>query len=95
MLVEGAVPAALAQPSHAPLQDEDFIVDLHPTRPHIVIAAGFSGHGFKFGPLIGQAAASLALTGTAPFDVSAFRIARPCLGLRFVDGDGGEDVPRL
>ena len=31
----------------------------------ILVAAGFSGHGFKMGPLIGRIMADLALTGTA------------------------------
>src|SRR4029078_11309476 len=28
--------------------DMDFILDLHPEHKDVVIAAGFSGHGFKF-----------------------------------------------
>ena len=68
------LPAALPQ-------DEDFIVDQHPLRPHIVIAAGFSGHGFKFACVVGQATATLALTGASPIDLTAFRLSRPCLGL--------------
>lgn len=61
--------------------DEDFIVDQCPARPHIVVAAGFSGHGFKFACVIGEAAAALALTGASQIDLSAFRLSRPSLGL--------------
>jgi sarcosine oxidase len=45
---------------------EDFIVDRVAGSP-LVVAAGFSGHGFKFTPLIGQMLADLAegRTGTA------------------------------
>lgn len=76
-------------------QDEDFVVDRHPLRPHVIICAGFSGHGFKFGPIIGQAAAQLALTGGAPFDIGAFRLSRPCLGLRLEDSDTVVPRPKL
>jgi monomeric sarcosine oxidase len=41
--------------------DRDFIVDRHPVHPNVAIAAGFSGHGFKFAPVIGELLASLVL----------------------------------
>ena len=55
--------------------DEDFVLDrIGP----LVIGAGFSGHGFKFGPLIGETLAALA-TGREPaFDLGRFRLDRPC-----------------
>ena len=43
--------------------DEDFIIDLHPENPRIALGAGFSGHGFKFGPLTGRLLAELAWEG--------------------------------
>jgi glycine/D-amino acid oxidase-like deaminating enzyme len=43
--------------------DEHFIVDWHPRHAHVVFAAGLSGHGFKFTPVLGQALAELALDG--------------------------------
>lgn len=43
--------------------NEDFILDLHPDEPRVVVGAGFSGHGFKFGPLTGRILAELALHG--------------------------------
>jgi sarcosine oxidase len=43
---------------------EDVIWDSHPESVRIAIGSGFSGHGFKFGPLSGQILAELALTGT-------------------------------
>lgn len=46
----------------------DFIVDRHPQWPGLVIAAGFSGRGFKFAPGIGALAAELALGDGAPAD---------------------------
>jgi sarcosine oxidase len=41
----------------------DFIVDLHPDNPRLAVGAGFSGHGFKFGPLTGRVLAELVLDG--------------------------------
>lgn len=43
--------------------DEHFIVDRHPVHSNVVFACGFSGHGFKFAPVIGSALADLALDG--------------------------------
>jgi glycine/D-amino acid oxidase-like deaminating enzyme len=43
--------------------DEDFLVDRHPQYNNVVFAAGFSGHGFKFAPLIAVALADLVLDG--------------------------------
>ena len=43
-------------------QDGHFIIDHHPDSRHVVFAAGMSGHGFKFAPLIGERLVRL-LTG--------------------------------
>jgi sarcosine oxidase len=43
--------------------DEHFVVDVHPEHAEVVVAAGFSGHGFKFAPVVGEALADLALDG--------------------------------
>jgi hypothetical protein len=40
-------------------KDEKFIVDRHPKHRNILIAGGFSGTGFKFGPTIGKLIAHL------------------------------------
>jgi glycine/D-amino acid oxidase-like deaminating enzyme len=34
--------------------DGDFWIDHHPERPGLVVAAGDSGHGFKFAPVLGR-----------------------------------------
>lgn len=41
--------------------DEDFVLDRHPEWNRVVIAAGFSGHGFKFTPVIGEYLANLVM----------------------------------
>ncbi|PJN88861.1 N-methyl-L-tryptophan oxidase [Bacillus sp. mrc49] len=56
--------------------DEDFIVDLHPHHPHIAIAAGFSGHGFKFSSVIGESLSDLILSGKTENDISPFSLNR-------------------
>jgi sarcosine oxidase len=56
--------------------DEHFILDRHPDFPDIVIAAGFSGHGFKFCSVIGELMADLVLDGAASLDLEMFRIDR-------------------
>ena len=39
---------------YAMTPDTDFIVDRHPLLSRVAIGAGFSGHGFKFAPAIGE-----------------------------------------
>jgi sarcosine oxidase len=56
--------------------DEHFIVDRHPDAPSAVVAAGFSGHGYKFCSVIGEILADLALHGTTRHDIRLFRIDR-------------------
>jgi len=43
--------------------DTNFVVGLHPERANVVVAGGFSGHGFKFAPVMGEALADLAIDG--------------------------------
>ena len=59
--------------------DEHFIIDRHPAHPQIVIASPCSGHGFKFGAVIGRVLADLALRGTTAYDIGRFRLDRPAL----------------
>jgi sarcosine oxidase len=56
--------------------DEHFILDLHPRHPDVAIAAGFSGHGFKFCSVVGEIMADLALEGRTRFDIDMFRLSR-------------------
>jgi sarcosine oxidase len=56
--------------------DEDFVIDLHPEHSQIVVASPCSGHGFKFGSVIGSILADLALNGATQHDLSRFRLAR-------------------
>jgi monomeric sarcosine oxidase len=56
--------------------DEDFIIDTHPAGAGVVIGTGFSGHGFKFGVLIGEALAALALGEQLELPMARFGLAR-------------------
>ena len=57
--------------------DEHFILDLHPEWPQVSMAAGFSGHGFKFAPVIGEVMADLAMEGgCSRFDLGLFGLHR-------------------
>ncbi|MEM9352049.1 MAG: N-methyl-L-tryptophan oxidase [Planctomycetota bacterium] len=43
--------------------DGHFVVDRLPGEPNVAIAAGLSGHGFKFAPVLGEALVGLAIDG--------------------------------
>ena len=60
--------------------DDHFVVDTHPNWPQVVVAGGFSGHGFKFASVMGEVLADLALSGRTAMPVeflSARRFSRP------------------
>jgi glycine/D-amino acid oxidase-like deaminating enzyme len=58
----------------------DFVIDRHPEHPQIVIAAGFSGRGFKHAIAVGRLLADLAATPpgdySSPFWRDAYRLTR-------------------
>ena len=56
--------------------DEHFILDAHPDHPQVFLAAGFSGHGFKFCSVIGEIMADLAEVGDTQHDIQMFRLDR-------------------
>ena len=43
--------------------DHDFVIGAHPEHANVAVACGFSGHGFKFVPVVGEILADLALEG--------------------------------
>jgi glycine/D-amino acid oxidase-like deaminating enzyme len=56
--------------------DEDFILDQLPSDPRIIFATGLSGHGFKFGLLLGELLSSLVLNTEPPVPLDRFRLSR-------------------
>lgn len=59
--------------------DGHFIIDNHPVHEHVFIAAGFSGHGFKFASVVGEILSQLAISGQTDYDISLFQINRSSL----------------
>lgn len=59
--------------------DENFIIDKHPKHDHVAIAAGFSGHGYKFSSAVGEVLSELVTVGETKQDISLFRATRPSL----------------
>ncbi|KMY53985.1 MULTISPECIES: N-methyl-L-tryptophan oxidase [Bacillaceae] len=59
--------------------DEHFVIDLHPEYSNVAIAAGFSGHGFKFSSVVGETLSQLVTTGKTDHDISIFSLNRPAL----------------
>ncbi len=61
---------------YAMTPDEDFFIDHVPGQPNAVLAAGFSGHGFKFGILVGELLAALSLGEETLFPMQPFALSR-------------------
>jgi sarcosine oxidase len=56
--------------------DEHFVIAPHPAHRAVTVACGFSGHGFKFVPVVGEILADLALTGTTGHPIELFHPRR-------------------
>jgi sarcosine oxidase len=56
--------------------DEHFVVDRHPEHEQVVFAAGLSGHGFKFTPVLGEALADLAVDGKSDLPIEFLSLSR-------------------
>jgi sarcosine oxidase len=60
--------------------DSHFVIDHHPEHRRLILCGGFSGHGFKFAPVIGEICADLALENESRHAIdflSLRRFARP------------------
>ena len=49
--------------------DEHFVIGFHPADERIVLAGGFSGHGFKFASAVGEVLADLLTAGGSAHDI--------------------------
>jgi sarcosine oxidase len=72
------VPVATERCIYDNTTDSDFVID---RVGHVVIGCGTSGHGFKFGPLLGELMADLALGAAPSFDLHRFSHNRSILRL--------------
>lgn len=52
--------------------DEQFLIGPLPGYRNVLVAGGFSGHGFKFTPVVGEILKHLALEGTTSYEIAAF-----------------------
>lgn len=68
-ILEGLIPGASARYLGSKVclytltPDEHFAIGIHPLHESVVIAGGFSGHGFKFCSVVGEIVADLATDG--------------------------------
>jgi sarcosine oxidase len=59
--------------------DEHFVIARHPEHEQVTVACGFSGHGFKFVPVVGEILADLAIDGATRHPIELFDPRRPAL----------------
>jgi monomeric sarcosine oxidase len=73
-------------------ENSDFVLDKDPELANTVFGYGFSGHAFKFAPLIGRLLAQLALESKPSFDLERFTVdpnkrRKPVLGAHLGKGE--------
>jgi sarcosine oxidase len=73
-LIPDPVRVAMCADGHLP--DKTALFGAVPGMEGVVVAAGFSGHGFKMASALGAIAADLLLDGTTATDVSFMNPAR-------------------
>lgn len=73
-IVEGAEASATCLYTMSP--DRHFVIDTLPGAASVVFAAGFSGHGYKFAPVIGELLADLALEGRSTIEAGFLSLDR-------------------
>jgi sarcosine oxidase len=62
--------------------DHHFVIDRHPEWANVSFAAGFSGHGFKFCPVVGEALADLVQHGATNLPIQFLSHHRTALKLK-------------
>jgi sarcosine oxidase len=66
-------PVAFETCLYANTPDEDFVIDM---RGPLIVASPCSGHGFKFGPIVGETLASMATDREPPVPIDRFALER-------------------
>lgn len=80
--VQGWIPDALggwlrsAACMYTMTPDEHFVIGTHPQHPQVVLAGGFSGHGYKFCSVVGEILADLCTSGTTRHEIGLFSPTR-------------------
>ncbi|KAA8525763.1 hypothetical protein F0562_007618 [Nyssa sinensis] len=78
-VVDSTMPAITQSCMYSMTPDEDFVIDFLGGQfgKDVVVAGGFSGHGFKMAPVVGRILADLVLSGEAKgVELKHFRLAR-------------------
>jgi sarcosine oxidase len=77
--LRGRLPALAAAPAlpskpclYTLTPDGHFVLGRHPDHPRVVVACGFSGHGFKFAPVVAEVATDLVTTGSTRHAIGLF-----------------------
>jgi sarcosine oxidase len=76
--VEGLIPGVSANYLRSKVclytltPDEHFVIGRHPEYERVVVAGGFSGHGFKFCSVVGEIVADLAIDGATRHQIGVF-----------------------
>lgn len=73
-LLQPAVRAQVCMYTNTP--DEHFLVGLVPKHEKVLMLGGFSGHGFKFAPVMGEIAADLSVLGETKHPIEDFSTER-------------------
>ncbi|MBO0771595.1 MAG: FAD-dependent oxidoreductase [Actinobacteria bacterium] len=81
------VPLAAETCLYTMTADEDFVLG---RDGQVVVAAGCSGHAFKFGPLLGEVLAALALGEDPAVPLDRFALSRPALSRPALASDPGD-----
>jgi len=75
-LLSGTLPGLRGEPvrsrtcMYPSARDDDFVLGVHPgSSGRVVLAIGFSGHGFKFVPVVGEIVADLVIEGHTRHDI--------------------------
>ncbi|WP_449354184.1 N-methyl-L-tryptophan oxidase [Virgibacillus natechei] len=74
--VEALLPALLPDPVRASVYMDAYTPDNHaivgelPDMQNVIVASGFSGHGFKFSPMIGKIISELCINGKTDSNIS-------------------------
>ncbi|XP_069082319.1 peroxisomal sarcosine oxidase isoform X2 [Pleurodeles waltl] len=69
-------PAIMERCMYTNTPDDNFILDRHPKFQNIIVGAGFSGHGFKFSPVVGKILCELSMGKEPSHNLEPFRLAR-------------------
>jgi len=63
-------------------RDQYFVLGEIPDMPQVIVFSGGCGRAFKFGPLLGQCLADLALGKEPSYDIAPLSPSRPAVGLQ-------------